>query len=445
MEILFLLGYIILFMSIFILIKNRINRIPIILYVVWWGVLFIISILNPYQLYPVSLPTYTLIFVNTLMFFIGYIIISYKKHNYQLKMNFSLFKLEKTILIIQIIIFPIMLYYVIKYQALLNSLGHTYARTIRYDLGLLFSSVYESALYSYILQPIILVTSILVAVKFINKDFKNFTFIIMLINVLLNTRIGLGRFGYFELILYLVIIYLLLKKKNGKKFTINKGKIGQQAILVFAGLVLITLMNYTMLIRRGTENISMKSIFDGYNLLFDQAISYFVGPFRALDYFLNTHVSSDYYFGRLTLGGIDHILGIFFKMIDSNYVIAYQAITPMVQDPIVIGYGKTFNAFYTSILNHYLDFNLIGIIIFPLLYGMIVAFVVNMFVKRQNVASLSIVVYFVYNSLMSSLNWEYESISAWFSVTLLFVLYIYSRRYELNADKKGTISPRILK
>lgn len=433
MEILFLFGYFIMFILIFILIKSRVSRVPIALYVLWWGILLGISITDPYDLYPVSLSTYSLLFLNSFMFFIGYIVISDKKNNIKLKPNLCFKRFNKINLVTQLLIFPILIFYAIKYQILLNSYGHTYARIIRYDLGLLFNTVYESALYSYILQPIVLISSILVAIKIVNRDIKNFTFFIMLINVILNSSIGLGRFGYFQLMIFIIMIYLLIKKKSGR-FIINIRKIGQQFILLILGIILITLMNYTMLIRRGKQKIDMESVIEGYHLLFDQAITYFVGPFRAIDYFLNNYIRDEYYYGKLTIGGLEHIFGIFFKILDGDYSIAYQIISPTVQEPIIIGYGKTFNAFYTNLLNHYLDFDIVGIIIFPLIYGMIVSYFANEFTKHQNVASLSILVYVSYNALITNLNWTYENLSAWVTLILLFSLNVF---WCSNERKKG--------
>src|SRR5699024_9991313 len=139
----------------------------------------------------VSTQTYFIMFLNVLMFFIGYIVTSYKKKNYKINNDIIFGKdIEKLLLITQIIIFPILLFYVVKYQRLLDELGHTYARLIKYDLGLLFSSVFESALYSYILQPLLTIISILVAIKFVQGKIRNITFILMFINLILNTQIG---------------------------------------------------------------------------------------------------------------------------------------------------------------------------------------------------------------------------------------------------------------
>lgn len=428
MEVFFLSGYVILIVFALIFIKSRLNKIPLILYLIWWGILYAISMANPYDLYPLSNSTYTLLFLNTLMFFIGYLIISYKKKDYRLNLDNNFYKLNRILLVTQIIILPILIYYNVKYQMLLNTLGHTYARTIKYDLGLLFNSVFESAFYSYILQPVLLVISILTAIKFIKKDIKNLTFILMLLNVVLNTRIGLGRFGYFELIAFILIIYFLIKIRNKHKFTINKHKLGQKVIIAISGFFFITLMNYTLLIRKGFEEVSIDSIMEGYILLFEQGVSYFVGPFRAFDYLIHNDLFNEYFYGRLTFGGVDHIFGMFFKLIDSNYITAYQSINPIIQDPIYIGDGKTFNAFYTSLMNHYLDLNIIGILIFPLLYGMVTAYVVNLFVKNQNIGSLSLVVFVVYNAILSSLNWSYQNVSTWVALGLLIILYIYFKK-----------------
>lgn len=442
MGILLILGYFIMFFISCFFLKSKINRIPLIIYISWWGLLIIISLTNPYGLYPVSGITYLLLFLNTFMFFMGYIIVSYKKKNYNITFDINLNKLNKLILPIQIVVLPILVFYVIKYQLLLKSLGHSYARLIKYDLGLLFTSVYESAFYSYILAPILTITSILAAIKFIQRDIKNITFILMFINIILNTQIGLGRFGYFELMMYMLMVYFIMKNsdKSVKSLvSFNKGKFGQRILLFFISFMLITIMNYTLLIRKGYQEINSMNILDGYNLLFDQAFAYFVGPFRALDYLLTSDMFSEhsYFYGRLTLGGVDHILGMFFKLVASNYEVAYQTIVPVTQNPIIIGQDKTFNAFYTSLMNHYLDFNIIGVLIFPFLNGMIVAYFCNKFVKKQSIAILSLLIFSLYNAIISSLKWNYQHVSTWIVLILLAIFYF--NEYRMTSNNKKSV------
>src|SRR5699024_883285 len=168
--------------------------------------------------------------------------------------------IEKLLLITQIIIFPILLFYVVKYQRLLDELGHTYARLIKYDLGLLFSSVFESALYSYILQPLLTIISILVAIKFVQGKIRNITFILMFINLILNTQIGLGRFGYFQLLVYIFTIYFLYKNKITYKQPVSRNNKKQKVVLIFISIILITIMNYTLLLRRGLSKVGIKDL-----------------------------------------------------------------------------------------------------------------------------------------------------------------------------------------
>lgn len=105
--------------------------------------------------------------------------------------------------------------------------------------------------------------------------------------------------------------------------------------MTIVGASIALIMSYTLLIRQGRENISFYETFNGLYTLFDQAIVYFIGPFRTLDYSLQHYVNNKYFWGRLTFGGIEQLIS--FVLLPLNLETAYESITPLIQTPIVIG------------------------------------------------------------------------------------------------------------
>lgn len=78
-----------------------------------------------------------------------------------------------------------------------------------------------------------IIYGIILSVKIINKDFKNISFWLLLLSVFLNSQIGLGRFGYLEVLVYIIIIYLIVNtsKKNSMKLSINTKRLSQLFII----------------------------------------------------------------------------------------------------------------------------------------------------------------------------------------------------------------------
>lgn len=410
------------------IIKNRISKIPLLIYLLWWYLLLSISSFNPYDLYPVSNKGYLLILLNVFVFFIGYISLCFKKNtNKNFNTSFEFKPIDKIIFTSQILILPVVLYYFLKYQYLLSNLGFLYARSIKYELGYLFGSSIEYIFFTFIIQPIVNITVILFCIKFMNKDIKNWTFVLMLANILLNGQIGLGRFVYFQILIYLLIIYFITKNKGGLlKLNIKNAQSRLLTkIFAFVGIfTMITFMAVTTVLRRGFDKITLDNLLnEGYYVLFEQAIVYFIGPFRAFDGLLDSSVLSDFglFWGRLTFGGIDQLLGYLFKLVDPTFLAANSLIGPITRSSVFIGNDQGFNAFYTSLLNYYLDLNIVGILVFPLLYGMFSAFIVNGFIKKKSLSLFILLLFITYNSIASSLRWEYQFPETWIVIFLLFI------------------------
>lgn len=410
-------------------IKNRISRAALSFYMLWWFFLLTISLFNPYELYPVSNKTYTLIMLNIFMYFLGYISVCYKKSKTNFCINLNTAHLRKYLMWAQICIFPILLYYYIRYQSLLNSLGFLYARTIKFDLGYLFNSSFEYILYTFIVQPVVDISIIIFCIKLIIGDFKNKLFVFTGINIILNAQTGLGRFVYFQALIYLISSYIIIRKSNGVENFSNgkykKPKKQKKITVYFASLLMVNVMVIVTLLRQGAKQLTLEMLSSTYLDLFEQAIVYFIGPFRALDTLIQGNTASNnLFFGRLTLGGLDQLLGYLLMIIDSSFQTVNAIVGPMTRSSIPIGQGQQFNAFYTSLLNHYLDFNIVGIMLFPLIYGIISAYIANVFSNNSKATMFMLLLFNTYNSIASSLRWEYQFPGAWVVVVLLLILNI---------------------
>ncbi|MFC4354212.1 O-antigen polymerase [Chryseomicrobium palamuruense] len=448
MIILLILVFCLFYLFVYFLIKNRPNRFPLTFYVVWWLFWLIISSFNPYNLYNVSFQTYLLLLVNIFMFTIGYFLVISKKKKLNQPKIFSFDINNKWIFILQLPLLSILFYYFIKYNMLLNSLNIIEARNIKYQIGFLFSTPLEYMFNIIIIEPLMSITMLLFSIKLFRKKSKDFTTLLMAFNIFLSSQIGLGRLVFFELMVYLFVTYIVFKsmsiKENAQKLKgktylkeqSHKGKLKAVTLIILI-FVLVTGMAYITMLRRGISVFTIDTLMEGYSLLFRQTIVYFVGPFRSLDYLINSDIINIYglFWGKLTFGGIENLVGYIFLFLDPNYKIANYVIGPLTQNPITIGNGVEFNAFYTSLMNYYLDFNIIGVLIIPLIYGMINAYITNLFLRKTNIVTLMLFIFITYQSIASSFRWNFQFPGSWIVILILVILGIIIKKNNYLKEK----------
>src|SRR5699024_6116960 len=121
-----------------------------------------------------------------------------------------------------------------------------------------------------------------------------------------------------------------------------------------------------------------------------------------------------YQFGRVTFSGLDEIFIVILRKFDDTIVNIKYYTGPYTSEFINIGDGVTYNAFYTSIFNFYLDGGLLGVILMSFVFGAIIGKVFNTYLKSPNIFNLALLIYLVYLSLVSSLRWELQSPMYWF-------------------------------
>ena len=79
MQIIILLIVFFLLISNIILVRDKLSRIFLSIYIYWWSLLLIISTFNPYGLYAVSDSIYSLLILNISMFTFGFILSGHKQ------------------------------------------------------------------------------------------------------------------------------------------------------------------------------------------------------------------------------------------------------------------------------------------------------------------------------------------------------------------------------
>ncbi len=392
------------------------------IYLIVTGIILSVSMCNPVGLYPVSNYTYFLWIINIIFFTITLIIVNkkYLKNKYDDLPIIDINKCVKSklIIIIGLIELGFLIYYKIKYESIISTLPNSQMRIVRFTL--LFNGAFETLFYNYIISGVIGIFSMLFAILLVNKKVFNIQFILIFINIILFTLIGYGRMTIFNTILYIIITILLQKKRiNCFKFK-NILKCIITIILIFTVFVAMICVRMKDSNLSNEENIK-KAISNQATQIFE----YFGGGFRMLDEFVKNGFQEfeGNTYGRATLAGFDEIIlyplkGIGIEIDSFNNIAAN-----IMEKTISVGENTPyFNAFYTCVMNYYLDFGIIGVIVIPMIYAILISIAIYNHYKRKNIYSLLLLNYVVMNLIMGILKWNYQGGSNVFILMILILI-----------------------
>ncbi len=351
------------------------------------------------------------------MFTIGYCF--YNKENIkEAKLNGTFIDKiisNKYIKIIGIMLLLGLIYFKIKYlNATNNIIDSSELRMARFTT--MFSSYAESIIYNYLLVGVLDIYVILFAVLLIEKKYKNSIFVMSLASILLYISIGYGRKVLLDIIIYAIIWFLV---RNKGKININSKSIKKGIV----GILIIFIISVSATtIRLGVQLTNIQKIKeDIVEEQIKQYFVYFLGGFRSLDRYIQNE-EFDYEFGRMTLGGIDEIISLPFIALGYDYNSINSKYGEKLQENIIIGDNISFNAFYTCVMNFYTDFGIVGVILIPLLYGIILKCIIRRALITYNLFDIILMLFIISNTISAIYKWFYQSGSTIFTIMVILVL-----------------------
>ncbi|MEI8198959.1 MAG: O-antigen polymerase [Eubacteriales bacterium] len=425
-----------------IIITDKLQRAIITLYLSWWTLWLGISTFNFYDLFPVSSYVYFLLILSVMMFCVGYLFCGMReKHivDNRISRTFNL-STHSRFLYVALISFSIILYYYLKYRSVVQSGISTNNRMERFVVGHVFSSAKELLFFNYFIEPYIYAATIILAYLIIYGKFKNMIFWIIVLSVIFYAGIGSGRAPIIDVLIAMVLAFFIRmcdsKNKNMMENRINKGAVNTRhkkrniIMLILISIVIIGYSAWLTAKRFGLNQFNLGSMEIGLNEFFMECIIYFTGPFRALEFGIANYPSKiGLLFGRGTFAGLDEIINLLFQILGITYNSATGIIGDLLQsNQIEIGSGYFFNFAYTNVMIHYFDFGVLGVIVFPCLYGFFVRKAVLLYEKRPSLPTL-VILGFLFNTMINSVfKWGLQSPSAWILLIGSFIWYEFENR-----------------
>ncbi|MBQ4584454.1 MAG: oligosaccharide repeat unit polymerase [Bacilli bacterium] len=417
-------------------IKKRTAKDKLVFFYIAVSIIFLfLSMANVYGLYKVSLKTYFIYIVSIIFLILGLKIklkekqINKKDKKSIIDVTIKMFDSEIFRIIILCCMFIIMGYF-LKYLFIIKDLPASEIRMAAFDK--LYSNAYDAVFYLYVVNNINVLFTILIPLLIFDNSLKHkhikFNLCVMIISFILFSLIGFGRLNFLNIILAFLFVGLyfvkfenIFKKKN--------------LLYFIAGILLIFIVSMLFIYIRVFSSNQSNGLFSLINYQTKQIFEYFLGSFRALDVFISNGFNgiSRYSFGRATFAGIDEIVLYPIKFFGGEVLSFNQIVSPLTQEGIAVGYNTPYyNAFYTSIMNYYLDFGFLGVCLFSYLHGLFINYIFKLYNNRETIISKVLIVLVSINLFMGILKWNYQA----GNMTFLIILMILFENFSILKERK---------
>jgi len=399
-----------------------------------WTFIFFISLQNPYGLLPVSAKTYTLLLIYVCSLVIGLSVSNkrnvnsskYIKFDNVIQKQLDYLLDNKYVLIIVSICILFLLYIFSKQQAILLQISAMQLRNEGVQ-DLLFEGNSLLGLFNnFVVKPFTFIIEILVAYVLLYRRTKVLPLFLFTTEVLLSALIGGSRGVFLKILVYIIFIYFccpFLQNKSSRKANLKL----LLSVLVFAIIIFTTVSYLTAQRLYNIKEFSIDAVLLGFDSMLIHIETYLVGPFRALDYAFE----NDYFnklggptLGRSTLGFIEGFFEIFFGKLGIDYTPANNIIYKTLQNNW-IWIGRDFNFAYTPLLNYYMDFGLLGILIIPFVFGMIIKKYCLKLYRSKNLAILFLLAFFFNVIFESHFGWVLYHWNCFLILIYIYIIYKY--------------------
>lgn len=406
-------------------------------FIVFWAILIVVSGFNPYDLYPVHDLTYTILYLFVISFFIGINFnwtgaekLSARNFDYVL-VKARFFIDSKINFYLSVILCVVLGFYFIRYYSYIMAAGLEETRTARFEVGGVFSSVYEALFFMYFVGCGVWLSKFSVAFSLAYGGNSKLSVVLNLTVCLLYLGFGGGRNIITEI--FLMYIFLgITKKFSGEKYK----SISKKIILIISGTFVAVIAVITTFFRMfPNEGINYDGVLEASSILVEHAIVYFVGSFRAFEYALkNYEAIIGFNYGQLGLAGLDELFSLMMTVIGYKLVPFSNEWGAVLSIPISVGQGiGFFNALYTAVFNFYFDFGIVGPVIWGLMFGIFCSFVVGRVTSYHSVWYIFVAAMLFVTAMLTPLSWKLTAGSP----VLVIILACYFGEREIRFHQKN--------
>lgn len=386
-----------------------------------WGIALVTSLCSFSGKYAISASAYLLIVLAAISFNMGFY--------YKSRQTFSLEKLQLSVnyiiynKVFNVIIILLAVYLLSLFLTYIDALAVASAADLRTDFFDEENNLYGPLflfLNTWLLKPISILLMPLFPLALIQKKYGQA--VLYISYLLVYNSLGGGRFGYTQIAWSLYLVCICLYQVVKIKLSIRNALIAFVVILGFYGLIALT--TASRMANFDINRINYDEVLKETNT---QLSAYVSGPIAAFSYAIDNNYVKEmggYQYGKLTLGAFDQVADIPFRKIGVGYERAIPKLATIKQDSrIKINEDFTmWNALYTSNLFFYLDFGIVGVLVFPFIFARLFSKSLSLMQHKQNVMSLVLVNYVFVNCMHSVFDFRLYNLADLVTISVLLIL-----------------------
>lgn len=434
--------FIILIASYVVFIKNkpmdRTSKLTLNCVVGIWAIALLLSIIRITGLNEVSDSTYFMTYLGVIAFVIGFCIIRINKERENtfdgkvlLDVIERITKSKFFIIFTGILCFYIYTLLVVFFEAFM---AYQTSSSVRADFfsGDLYGPVFGQ-INAFVLIPFSIFSTPIFAYMLLYK--RNFMCVMLGLFLLGYESLGAGRFGYIRIILAIFFILYILTNSSGH----NKKNFNRLFIVIgLSGVLLLTLTTKMRTTSIGYDNYMDKQ--SAIEKTLEHVVIYTAAPITAFDYSISHNYNDrigGYQMGNLTMSGVKAMINLFTSRI--GYNLSTKSLENLVDikqyDPIAVSEDlQNYNALYTANLYFYNDLGILGIIIFPLLFGMLLRMLIKQMYKTKSYFMVAVVSWGLYIAFFSIV--DFWLISPYTILSLIVFIILSKTKFSLSINKK---------
>ena len=402
-------------------------------FLVVWVVLCFFSILNPYDLDEVGGPVYGLLVLFVVSFLIG-INLNQQPANERFRVRLLLASSKIRLVVngnlfrtFSVVVGLVLALYFYRFVGQILVAGAEDSRGARFELGGVFSSVYEVIFFNYFVIGGVAFLKFVIAFAIVFGGVTRRSFVLSLIPCLLDLGFGAGRLSIVELGLMIVFLSFLRRLSTGGGIGAsgNLAKFTLATALAYIFAVLVTQFRVSP-----DDSLTLDGFFSASDILLEHFVVYFTGSFRALEYGMEHYESIlGFSFGRLVFAGFDEIFAYCFRLLGFDVLPYSGEWGVLLAKPISVGKDVDyFNALYTAVFNFYFDFGVVGVGVGGLVFGWMCAFFLRRMVVNGGAGDFFVLSSLFVVSILSPLSWRLSSGSSIFVLLVVLGIQRYGPR-----------------
>lgn len=437
--------YVFLLLFIIYIVRDKISKLIILIYVSFWCGSLLLCHINPFQYYEVSDSSYFILLGHVVAFVFGFIMPKIRKRDIgvvnKIPIDISTLFKSKFFLIIYILNTLFVLNLLIKQRQLLAIYSLSDVRGDFMDLVMdnsggvyLIHNIISTSLFHFALC---LNTYML----FFERKWK---YIIMLsAYIILFAMIGGGRNGFMTIGYYCFSFWLLsdyIQSVNVGRNVLFRFPTKIKILLGIVAVIAVVAMTAMTAMRRGHMDLDNEAFNEGFAELGEKFGEYSVGPIVAFDIAMqDKSFHKEKYFGRATFTGTDYFLYIFFRKLGISFQPSNNTTVSVLQNDIInIGSDRRWNYAYTCCMYYFYDFGIVGVIVMPLLLGFLVRRFILRLYKTTTIYEIAIFTFICFCI--------YMSVFSGYTHKMMFPFYIITMSCLSNYKyRKQWISPQKIK